>query len=91
MHSIELEYTKVCKLELGRRINEQRKQLHILHQLFGECTLKCNLKCLHCGSDCKVIDGKADMPLSDFYMSWIICVKILIQRVYLLLQQVANL
>lgn len=58
--------TKRLKLEFGKRINERRKQLHVLHQLFWECTLKCNLKCLHCGSDCKAIDNRDDMPLSDF-------------------------
>lgn len=63
---MELEHTKVNKLKYGRRINERRKRFHILHQLFWECILKCNLKCLHCGSDCKAIDGKVDMPLSDF-------------------------
>ena len=27
-------------------------QLHELSYFFWECTLKCNLNCLHCGSDC---------------------------------------
>lgn len=61
-----IDVVKRLRLEYGRRINERRKRNHILHQLFWECTLKCNLKCLHCGSDCKAIDGQADMPLSDF-------------------------
>ena len=26
--------------------------LHELNYLFWECTLRCNLQCLHCGSDC---------------------------------------
>lgn len=28
--------------------------------------MKCNLKCLHCGSDCRVDDIRLDMPFEDF-------------------------
>ena len=31
---------------------EQLKQIHPLRYLFWEATLRCNLNCLHCGSDC---------------------------------------
>lgn len=37
-----------------------------LDTLFWECTLRCNLACRHCGSDCRVDPGVADMPLGDF-------------------------
>lgn len=37
-----------------------------MRQLFWECTLRCNLHCRHCGSDCKVKAGQQDMPLADF-------------------------
>lgn len=37
-----------------------------LRQLFWECTLKCNMNCLHCGSDCKKNSETNDMPLSHF-------------------------
>lgn len=37
-----------------------------LRQLFWECTLKCNLSCLHCGSDCKKTTDTKDMPLDHF-------------------------
>ena len=37
-----------------------------LRQLFWECTLRCNLHCRHCGSDCKKIAGYQDMPKEDF-------------------------
>lgn len=53
-------------LERDRYINNRRKTEHPLQQLFWECTLKCNLKCLHCGSDCKVNEEQRDMPLQDF-------------------------
>ena len=39
---------------------------HRLDTLFWECTLRCNLSCRHCGSDCRVDPGVADMPLADF-------------------------
>ena len=44
----------------------KRRYRQELQQLFWECTLKCNLHCLHCGSDCKVEKDKEDMPLGDF-------------------------
>ena len=39
---------------------------HPLRQLFWESTLRCNLKCRHCGSDCKVSSLHPDMPFEDF-------------------------
>ena len=39
---------------------------HELHYLFWECTLRCNLHCLHCGSDCLATSGVPDMPVADF-------------------------
>lgn len=63
-----IDVVKRLRLEYGRRINERRKRNHILHQLFWECTLKCNLKCLHCGSDCKAIDGKRICRCQISYM-----------------------
>jgi len=46
------------------RKNETK--LHILSYLFWECTWRCNLKCLHCGSDCKANSAFPDMPFEDF-------------------------
>ena len=34
--------------------------------MMWECTLRCNLNCRHCGSDCHTDSCKADMPLRDF-------------------------
>lgn len=61
-------------LSLRRRIaldifNSVRTRLledHPLRQLFWECTLRCNLSCRHCGSDCKQISAVKDMPKEDF-------------------------
>ena len=63
---MELGLRKAIQLETGRRQNNRRREKHLLQQLFWECTLRCNLKCLHCGSDCKAMNGLEDMPLDDF-------------------------
>lgn len=53
-------------LEIARKLRQERRKEHPLRQLFWECTLRCNLRCRHCGSDCKQESGYADMPLADF-------------------------
>ncbi len=56
------------KLALGvfSRYKKAQTSLHELTYLFWECTLRCNLSCLHCGSDCRSGSADDDMPLSDF-------------------------
>ncbi|MCH5331560.1 MAG: TIGR04133 family radical SAM/SPASM protein [Alistipes sp.] len=39
---------------------------HTLQTLFWEMTLRCNLQCRHCGSDCRADASAKDMPLADF-------------------------
>ncbi|MBR6017993.1 MAG: TIGR04133 family radical SAM/SPASM protein [Paludibacteraceae bacterium] len=51
-------------LESLRRKN--LKQLHPLQQLFWESTLRCNVHCLHCGSDCVASVETPDMRAEDF-------------------------
>ena len=53
-------------LELNRQLVRQMQEEHPLRQLFWESTLRCNLKCRHCGSDCKVSSLHPDMPFEDF-------------------------
>ena len=53
-------------LELQRSLRHTEAQLHPLRTLFWECTLRCNMSCRHCGSDCKVQPGVKDMPAEDF-------------------------
>ena len=53
-------------LELERQLRRNETKLHTLQQLFWECTLRCNLHCLHCGSDCKMEGLTPDMPSEDF-------------------------
>lgn len=40
--------------------------MHVLTYLFWECTLRCNLNCIHCGSDCSKEAAVGDMPMNDF-------------------------
>lgn len=53
-------------LELQRSLRHNEAQLHPLRTLFWECTLRCNMNCRHCGSDCKVQPAVPDMPAKDF-------------------------
>lgn len=53
-------------LEINRMYGKKEVREHALTQLFWECTLRCNLRCRHCGSDCRNVAGAADMPKEDF-------------------------
>ena len=53
-------------LELERIRRNNLKELHPLQQLFWESTLRCNVACLHCGSDCTSSVVTPDMPKEDF-------------------------
>lgn len=61
-----LSLKKKLALELWRKREQNMLQEHPLQQLFWECTLRCNLHCRHCGSDCKAQATQADMPKEDF-------------------------
>lgn len=54
-------------LNLHRRIRHNSAQIHELNNLFWECTLRCNMNCRHCGSDCKQSTMSPDMPAKDFF------------------------
>lgn len=54
------------KKSLHRIFCKNETKLHILNYLFWECTWRCNLQCLHCGSDCKSDSMCQDMPFDDF-------------------------
>lgn len=54
-------------LELFSRIHADRVARHDLRTLFWECTLRCNLSCRHCGSDCRTEALQPDMPAEDFF------------------------
>lgn len=61
-----LSLRKRLALEVARRIRKNAVEMHPLKHLFWECTLRCNLACKHCGSDCKKTAGEVDMPAADF-------------------------
>ena len=66
MDTTKLSIKQRIALELARQLRQNEKELHVLRQLFWECTLRCNLQCKHCGSDCKHESVTPDMPFSDF-------------------------
>lgn len=51
---------------LFRKFRTSETKLHELNYLFWECTTRCNLNCLHCGSDCSKSSDYRDMPMDDF-------------------------
>jgi radical SAM enzyme (rSAM/lipoprotein system) len=52
---------------LYRQFRKNEAKLHELRYLFWECTLRCSLDCLHCGSDCTANSEFPDMPFEDFH------------------------
>ena len=53
-------------LEIFRAYRAIQTKMHELNYLFWECTLRCNLNCIHCGSDCTRDSNIPDMPIADF-------------------------
>ena len=54
------------QLEITHDYVERLKREHPLRELFWECTLRCNMACRHCGSDCLKESAVPDMPFADF-------------------------
>ncbi len=63
---MKLSLKKKLAFELFRQYKRNTVKLHELNYLFWECTLRCNLNCLHCGSDCRTSSSAKDMPTQDF-------------------------
>ena len=61
-----LSLRKRLQLEVFRQMRHNEAKLHPMRQIFWECTLRCNLQCRHCGSDCKATALTPDMPAEDF-------------------------
>ncbi len=57
---------KKFKQTIFNHYKKQESQSHLLSYLFWECTQRCNLHCLHCGSDCSQNAIVQDMPATDF-------------------------
>jgi len=62
-----ISFRKKIALNLYRKFKENESRLHPLTYIFWECTLRCNLNCLHCGSECISDSSIKDMPGEDFY------------------------
>lgn len=62
----QISFRKKIALELHKKYRRNASKLHHLNYIFWECTLKCNLNCVHCGSDCKQNASEKDMAISDF-------------------------
>lgn len=62
----QLGFRKRVALSLHRKVCQNDAKIHELRNLFWECTLRCNMNCRHCGSDCKQAPSTADMPAKDF-------------------------
>ena len=57
---------QLIRKKIFRRFKKAETRIHELNYLFWECTTRCNLSCLHCGSDCSKDNATEDMPLTDF-------------------------
>lgn len=57
---------KRIALELFSSVRWDLVKNYDLKVLFWECTLRCNLNCVHCGSDCRAVSATPDMPAEDF-------------------------
>jgi radical SAM enzyme (rSAM/lipoprotein system) len=66
MNNRSIPIKKRIGLNLFREYRKTEISLHELQYLFWECTNRCNLECVHCGSDCKQTTSASDMPASDF-------------------------
>lgn len=58
-------FKKRLALNVFKKYVKVQSQLHELSYFFWECTSRCNVACLHCGSDCRM-DEHPDMPAADF-------------------------
>ncbi len=62
-----LSLRKRLALRLFTHLRDDQITKHELHTLFWECTLRCNLQCRHCGSDCRTEALQPDMPAKEFF------------------------
>jgi radical SAM enzyme (rSAM/lipoprotein system) len=57
---------QIIRKSIFHQFRKTETKNHVLNYLFWECTSRCNLNCLHCGSDCSKDGSAEDMPLTDF-------------------------
>jgi len=65
-HAGSIGLKKRLALNLFRRYTQNITREHKLNYIMWECTLRCNLSCLHCGSDCHTSSTQKDMPAAAF-------------------------
>ncbi|MDO5017029.1 MAG: TIGR04133 family radical SAM/SPASM protein [Porphyromonas sp.] len=53
-------------LRAHRILRDEAIRRHQMTTLFWECTLRCNLHCAHCGSDCKSQSGVSELSGEQF-------------------------
>lgn len=58
---------RTVALEASRLLNKSLRKEHPLRQLFWESTVRCNIHCRHCGSDCRQAALTPEMPREDFF------------------------
>lgn len=61
-----IDFNKKIALKLHSAKVKFDTRIHELSYLFWECTLRCNLSCVHCGSDCSKDSDIEDMPKEHF-------------------------
>lgn len=61
-----ISFRKKLGLKLFAQYKKNESRIHQLNYIFWECTLRCNLSCKHCGSDCLKDASVKDMPVADF-------------------------
>ncbi len=65
-NSMEPSWRQKLGLNLSAKYIDVQTKLHDLTYFFWECTVRCNIACKHCGSDCRSDKGVKDMPGEDF-------------------------
>lgn len=63
---VDISIKQALGLDVFNGLVKLQARRHELRQLFWECTQRCNMKCRHCGSDCKFSSDHKDMPFEDF-------------------------
>lgn len=62
-----ISFRKNIALKLHKKYRKNESKIHQLNYILWESTLRCNLNCIHCGSDCKKDSSIKDMPVDDFF------------------------
>lgn len=66
MSGSNLSFLQRIRLERARIERKHLEREHPLRTLFWECTLRCNLACKHCGSDCRAASDSRELSAEEF-------------------------